>query len=218
MGTCTYPDCGRRIEARGYCPSHYQMLRLGQPLRPIGSWGGQRKYVDQTCALDGCTLPAEVRGHCRTHYHRIARNGDTELRSKIGYRKHGPTCIFPECGKAHSARGYCAGHYAQVRQGRKPTELRQPRRRQISDRGYVLLYRPGDPHANSRGWCFEHRLVMAQHLGRPLLRIETVHHINGDRADNRIENLQLRMAAHGKGVAVVCLDCGSHRVGPIPLK
>ena len=41
------------------------------------------------------------------------------------------------------------------------------------------------------GYVMEHRLTMAQHLGRPLSRTEVVHHIDHDVANNSIENLQL---------------------------
>lgn len=92
----------------------------------------------------------------------------------------------------------------------------------MNNTGYRMVrVHPGDPMACMRiaaGYVLEHRLVMARHLGRPLSALETVHHINGDRVDNRIENLQLRIGKHGNGVAVQCCDCGSKNVRPVPLE
>jgi len=57
--------------------------------------------------------------------------------------------------------------------------------------GYVKVHKPDHPYANQKGHVFEHRLVMEAHLGRYLSREEVVHHIDGNRSNNRLENLRL---------------------------
>ena len=73
--------------------------------------------------------------------------------------------------------------------GRDSTSWKGGRRKQKNR--YVLVYCPTHPYASKIGCVYEHRLVMEAHIGRTLLPVEIVHHIDGNPSNNDISNLML---------------------------
>lgn len=74
--------------------------------------------------------------------------------------------------------------------------------RLIDKMGYAHIWNPSHPNAKGgrdKSYVLEHRMVMADYLKRPLLRTEQVHHRNGDRSDNRFENLELWTTSQPSG-------------------
>lgn len=83
----------------------------------------------------------------------------------------------------------CRLHYQRTQQGvelSKPVQRLRPKGSGTYLQGYLYLTRPDHPNANAKGSIGEHRLIMSETLGRPLLPGENVHHRNGNRADNRL--------------------------------
>lgn len=82
--------------------------------------------------------------------------------------------------------------------GKGPKNSRWKGGRRIRKDGYVLAYSPGHPYA-CKNFVLEHRLVMERAIGRHLHPDEIVHHVNEDKGDNRLENLELTdRPAHGR--------------------
>lgn len=152
------------------------------------------------CQFEGCGADAKQRGWCPAHYQ--------QWRLGIPLRpvRRAKPCSFEGCDRQSKRHGFCDPHSRQAKKGQPLRPIRTHRsHRTVDGAGYVRVYDPGHPHASGNGWVKEHIKVMTAHLGRPLLPGESVHHVNGQKADNRLSNLELWARSQPSGQRVTDL-------------
>lgn len=217
--------CERCGKQRWYVPSLARTKRfcsracLWKSLETHGerkSSGRPRIYGARSCIVCGASFEA------RWNHQKCCSQACAVRRAQDARRKHDPTAqrICEHCGQPFHPRPTGVGRFCSVncrdagRSGARSGSWKGGRH--VTRDGYVrvLVGRGGGRHGL---YALEHRVVMEQTLGRRLQRWETVHHINGNRVDNRPENLQLRMGRHGNGVVLQCAECGSRQIVKVPI-
>ena len=146
-------------------------------------------------------------------YGRLVVLGPSENRYKIKSGKRFYTWLCKcDCGKLIIT----SGNNLQQKKVRSCGCWRYESRRQISERtrgyrwkggrrkarGYILIWKPEHPNAWKHGYVYEHILIMSEYLNRPLEKTERVHHKNGIKDDNSLENLELWTTSHPYGQRV----------------
>lgn len=119
---------------------------------------------------------------CNKHYKRWWRHGDSSITRVL---RDVEVCKLQNCENPHRSLGYCEMHYTRFKKYGDPYFIKF-KGFHFNGKGYKMI-----SHPKTHKTIPEHRLIMEQFLGRPLLKHENVHHINGNRTDNRIENLEL---------------------------
>ncbi|MGA4995817.1 HNH endonuclease [Nonomuraea bangladeshensis] len=188
--TCAAEECERDVVSRGLCSSHYsRILKGSDPLAPL------RERYSPNCEIDGCGLPSHARGMCDRHYKQWQDGRPFSPQPEWKQYLDLEQCRLDDCDRDAAHFGLCNTHYFRQREGGpdwdSPIRDKAPAGTGwITEQGYRMVRDGG----RSRP---EHRVVAERELGRALWPDEQVHHVNGDRSDNRVHG-PFRMDERGR--------------------
>lgn len=185
-----------------YCEKE-AIIKGGEPLCS-GHYARKRKGADMTapmkgrgafeCCVEGCSRKRyrTKSGMCRLHDARLKKGAPLES-PMYSKRVRGSTCSVSGCEEPDQLTGLCQFHYTRKKGGIPFSQKRKAK--------------AGDGYIGENGYKYvrgklEHRTIMENKLGRALLPHEEVHHKNGQRADNRIANLELWSTSQPAGQRV----------------
>lgn len=139
--------------------------------------GATKARTYGTCQTPGCIVQRRIKSRpfCNRHNAQI----------------NNPQCSIEGCERYVWTMGTCSTHDSRMRKHGTYDDPEPPKNRYLWAGGYTMLYMPEHPSAPKTGLILEHRVVMEEMIGRPLLPGENVHHLNGAPNDNRPENLEL---------------------------
>lgn len=179
------------------CRSHINRLRKGAPLDT--PWRHEKADQVVVCRVPGCDYPAHTKGFCKGHYARVLKGQPLDAPWRFKRTRRTPNCKAPGCPRIARTRGFCVRHYQRVvRHGDPSAYFRRTGARRYVSGGYVFVQDPADGYKYQR----EHRVVMEAAIGRKIRPEEDVHHRNGVRTDNRLENLELWSHSQPRGQRV----------------